>query len=668
MKMSVHQKPQSQIIQVLLPKPFQIPFDYRLPEGMTVCLGQYVQVPFGKQKVWGVVWKMNVVTDLLVHQIKDVLVVSALPIMTQKMRDFLTWVAGYTMAPLGSVLKMALSIPEALDPPKKKDVVCMEDLQFQPCALNNAQLKAGSLCANAVREKIFNPLVLEGVTGSGKTEVYFEGIKAAHDEGLQSLVLLPEISLSTQWVARFEKRFGVAPTLWHSDLTPKQRRVAWRSIAEGKAPVVVGARSALFLPYQNLGYLVVDEEHDHTYKQETGVIYQARDLAVMRAHMEGCPVVLASATPSLETLQNIDQGKYTHLQLPERHGAARIPDISLVDMRRHKTGDRLRWISKILQGEIKKTLEKGEQALLFLNRRGYAPLLICNGCGHHMECPNCSTWLVYHKGRNNLQCHHCGYHQRPPRECPECGELDSFMPCGSGVERIEEEVHHLFPKARVMLMTSDTLSAAKKAQEAIQAIQDRQVDLIIGTQVMAKGHHFPHLTCVGVIDGDIGLSGGDLRASEKTYQLLHQVGGRAGRSDLPGAVFIQTHCPDHPVMQALIQNDHKGFLTLETQNRALLDFPPFGKLASLIIAGKNAETTEQFVQQLARRVPHHADIEILGPSPAPLHQLHKWYRWRFLVKVKKHISPQKVLGQWLVNIPCPSNIRITVDIDPYSFF
>ena len=664
--MSAHQTPHTQIIQVLVPKPFPEPFDYKVPQGLIVSEGQYVQVSFGKQKLWGVVWKTGVQSSLAQDKIKEILSVSNLPPISKEVREFLIWTAGYTLAPLGSVLKMLLSVPDGLKTPKQETVP--EPMQFHPCTLNEAQALAGQEFRQSVKDQSFKTFVLEGVTGSGKTEVYFEGIKEAFDHGQQSLVLVPEISLSTQWVERFQKRFGVMPTLWHSDLTPKQRRVAWRAIADGTAKVIIGARSALFLPYKNLGYIVVDEEHDHSYKQETGVIYQARDLAVMRALKDHCPVVLSSATPSLETLQNIDQGKYIHLHLPERHGVATMPTLSLIDMRQHKTGSNLRWISKKLQAELVKTLERGEQSLLFLNRRGYAPLLICHACGHHVECPNCSTWLVYHKAKNILQCHHCQHHRAPPRECPECEELDSFSPCGPGVERIAEEVENLFPSARVMLMTSDTLSTSKKARESIQAIQNREVDIIIGTQVMAKGHHFPYLTCVGVIDGDIGLSGGDLRASEKTYQLLHQVGGRAGRSEFPGSVFIQTHCPEHPVMQSLIQSDHKGFLALETQCREQLHLPPFGKLASLIVSGKNAETTEQFVNHMASLRPHHPDVDILGPSPAPLHQLHKWYRWRFLVKVKKHISPQKVLTQWLEMAPCPSTIKITVDIDPYSFF
>ena len=657
------------IIKVLLPKPFFEPFDYRVPEGFDPSVGQYVLAPFGRQTVWGVVWQTHTTSTLPPEKIKPIQSISTLPPLSSSAKEFLEWTAHYTLAPLGSVLKMLLSVPEALVEPTSA-LSHAPALDFHPHTLNPSQLEAGNIFRQAIKNLAFKTFVLEGVTGSGKTEVYFEGIKEAYDQQKQSLILVPEISLSTQWVERFKERFGVEPTLWHSDLALGQRKKAWRSIAEGTAMVIIGARSALFLPYKNLGYIVVDEEHDHTYKQETNVIYQARDLAVMRGRMESCPVVLSSATPSLETLHNIDQGKYVRLHLPHRHGAASLPAITLVDMRQEKSqkGKSKQWISRSLQKGIEETLLRKEQTLLFLNRRGYSPLLICHACGHHMECPNCSTWLVYHKSKNLLQCHHCAYHIKTPTECPQCKEVETFLPCGPGVERIEEEVAGLFKEARVLVMTSDTLSSPKKTQECMRKIEEQEVDIIIGTQVMAKGHHFPLLTLVGVIDGDVGLSGGDLRAAEKTYQLLYQVGGRAGRTHLPGTVLIQTYCPDHPVMQAIKNYDQESFLSLETQSRKNLDLPPFGKLAALIVAGKNVIGTEKFLEILASNAPHHKDLEIFGPSPAPLHQLNQWHRWRFLVKAKKNLSPQKIITQWLKEIPIPSGIKLSIDIDPYSFF
>jgi primosomal protein N' (replication factor Y) len=656
----------STIIKVLLPKPFFEPFDYKVSASLTVSVGQYVLVPFGRQLLWGVVWETGIASALQDDKIKEIKEVSDLPPLSILTKNFLEWVAHYTLSPLGSVLKMLLSVPEALG--KKNDPDPASPLHFRPHTLNADQQEAGKAFREAIKSHTFKPFVLEGVTGSGKTEVYFEGIKEAYDQHKQSLILVPEISLSAQWVERFKERFGVEPTLWHSDLTPKQRKKAWLSIAQGTASVVIGARSALFLPYKNLGYIVVDEEHDHSYKQETSVIYQARDLSVMRGYMEGCPVVLSSATPSLETLHNIDQGKYVRVHLPNRHGESSVPTVTIVDMRykgKSKSGG---WISKTLQDAIHETVGRKEQTLLFLNRRGYSPLLICHGCGHRMECPNCSTWLVYHKSKHLLQCHHCTYHISVPKACPECHSEETLSPCGPGVERIEEEVSTLFPEGKLLVMTSDTLSSPKKVKECMRKIEEREVDIIIGTQVMAKGHHFPFLTLVGVIDGDMGLSGGDLRAAEKTYQLLYQVGGRAGRTHLPGSVLIQTYCPEHPVMHAIKNYDQESFLSLETQSRQALDLPPFGKLAALIVAGKNAVATEQFVKLLGSKAPRHSDLEILGPSPAPLHQLNQWHRWRFLVKAKKNLSPQKIITQWLKEIPTPSGIKVSVDIDPYSFF
>jgi primosomal protein N' (replication factor Y) len=657
-----HQK----IVKVLLPKPFAEPFDYKVPEDLAVSMGQYVLVPFGRQLLWGVVWEVEATSNILDDKLKPIKGVSSLPPLSPSMKAFLEWTAHYTLAPLGSVFKMVLSVPEALGGDSVVDVLPL--FNFQPHTLNADQQEAGKAFRNAIKSHIFRTFVLEGVTGSGKTEVYFEGIKEAYDQQKQSLILVPEISLSAQWVERFKERFGFEPTLWHSDLTPSQRKKAWRSIAEGTASVVIGARSALFLPYKNLGYIVVDEEHDHSYKQETNVIYQARDLAVMRGYLEKCPVVLSSATPSLETLHNIDQGKYIRLHLPNRHGEASVPTITIVDMRHRGKDMQGRWISKTLQSAIQETGARKEQTLLFLNRRGYAPLLICHACGHRMECPNCSTWLVYHKSKNLLQCHHCTYTIVVPKTCPECHIEETLSPCGPGVERIEEEVAMLFPEAKVLVMTSDTLSSPKKVRECMRKIEEREVDIIIGTQVMAKGHHFPFLTLVGVIDGDMGLSGGDLRSAEKTYQLLYQVGGRAGRTHLPGSVLIQTYCPEHPVMHAIKNYDQESFLALETQSRQALDLPPFGRLAALIVAGKNAVATEQFVKLLGSKAPRHSDLEILGPSPAPLHQLNQWHRWRFLVKAKKNLSPQKIIIQWLKDIPTPSGMKVAVDIDPYSFF
>lgn len=664
--MSAHYQLKPSIVRVLLPKPFHTPFDYFVPKESFVEVGHYVQVPFGKSLVWGVVWEANVLSTLPEHQIKEIRSISSLPPLSPAARKLLEWTARYTLAPLGSVLKMTISVPETLKESEKDFLSNAKSLDIKPSLLNHDQNFSATALKEAVVKKEFQPFLLEGVTGSGKTEVYFEGIKEAYGKGRQSLILVPEISLSAAWVDRFIDRFGITPTIWHSDITPAKKKKAWRSIVNGEASVIVGARSALFLPYQNLGYIVVDEEHDHSYKQETGVVYHARDVAVMRAQLEQCPIVLSSATPSLETLYNVQQGKYKHLILPERHGASTLPSVTLVDMKKVKGDKVIKWISPPLKEAIQKTLDNNEQSLLFLNRRGYAPLLICHACGHHMECPNCSTWLVYHKASQMMQCHQCNYSHKLPSHCPECNH-QGLSPCGPGVERIEEEIKTLFPNARLLIMTSDTLSSPKKTEASFKKIHGQEVDIIIGTQVMAKGHHFPFLTLVGVIDGDMSLGGGDLRAPEKTYQLLYQVGGRAGRQNLPGSVLIQTHTPEHPVMQAIQNYDHKRFLDLELESRSALKFPPFGKLAALIISGKDPSFLEKYVHEMARQIPHHEKVQVFGPAPAPLFKLHHWYRWRFLIKTEKEIGIQKVIKYWLDSLSIPSTLKITVDIDPYSF-
>ena len=421
------------------------------------------------------------------------------------------------------------------------------------------------------------------MTGSGKTEVYLEAVAECLRQGRQALVLLPEIALSSQWLERFERRFGVAPAVWHSDLTSRVRRVTWRAVAEGAAPVVVGARSALFLPFPDLGLVVIDEEHETAFKQEEGVVYHARDMAVVRARFCSAPAVLVSATPSLETLANVEAGRYRRLTLPTRHGGAVLPAVAAVDMRATPP-ERGRFLAPPLIAAVRDTLARGEQAMLFLNRRGYAPLTLCRHCGHRMQCPNCTAWLVEHRVRRALQCHHCGHTVPIPEECPACGAANSLVPVGPGVERITEEAAALFPDARRLVMASDTLPGPDAAAAAAHAIEAREVDLIIGTQIVAKGWHFPHLTLVGVVDADLGLAGGDLRAAERTVQLLHQVAGRAGRAEAPGRVLLQTFSPEHPVMQALVEGDLAAFMAREAAQRRPGHWPPYGRLAALIVS------------------------------------------------------------------------------------
>ncbi len=520
----------------------------------------------------------------------------------------------------------------------------------------NARIAAGG----------FNVTVIDGVPGSGKTEVYLEGIASTLRQGRQALVLLPEIALTTRWLERFEARFGARPALWHSDLSQSERRRAWRAVASGAARVVVGARSALFLPYPELGFVVVDEEHDPSYKQEDGVVYNARDMAVARGHLSGFPVALVSATPSLETVVNVDNGRYGRVHLPERHGAAGPPRIEAIDMRDAglPAGS---WLSPALAAAARETLAAGEQVMLFLNRRGYAPLTLCRGCGFRFECPDCSAWLVEHRRAGRLTCHHCGLSRGFPESCPDCGADDRFAACGPGVERLAEEVRGRFPDARLEIVASDTLSGPGATRELLARIEGREVDVLIGTQILAKGHHFPMLTLVGVVDADLGLDGGDLRAAERTYQLHFQVAGRAGRADRPGRVLLQTYLPDHPVMAALVSGDRDSFLDREKEARRRAGMPPFGRLASLIVSGRDERAAAAAARRLGASAPRGEGVSVLGPAPAPLSVLRGMHRFRLLLKAARNVPVQERVRGWLRESPPPSNVRVRVDIDPYSF-
>ena len=517
----------------------------------------------------------------------------------------------------------------------------------------------------------FSVTLLDGVTGAGKTEVYLEAVAAALEAGRQVLVLLPEIALTAQWLDRFRQRFGVAPTEWHSDLSQRQRRTAWRAVAEGEAKVVVGARSALFLPYRELGLIIVDEEHDLAFKQEDGVTYHARDMAIVRARLGRIPIVLVSATPSLETVTNVETGRFGRLHLPERHGAAVMPRVDLVDLRADPPprlpGLGPAWLSGTLRQALAETFAAGEQALLFLNRRGYAPLTLCRTCGHRLACPNCTAWLVAHRLAGRLQCHHCGHAAGLPRACPECGTEGSLAACGPGVERLLEEVTALFPDQRTRIVSSDTLTGPAAAAEFVRAMRDREIDLLIGTQVVAKGHHFPWLTLVGVVDGDLGLAGGDLRAAERTFQLLHQVAGRAGRAERPGRALVQTYDPGHPVMQALATGERDRFLETEAENRRAAGMPPFSRLAALILSCRDEGLLDRVCGALARAAPRGAGLEVLGPAPAPLAVLRRQHRRRFLLRAARSRPPQRILAGWLARVDLPAAVRLRIDIDPYSF-
>jgi primosomal protein N' (replication factor Y) len=721
--------PGARRVQVLLPLPLEGAYDYRVPEDVDIEPGAFVSVPFGRRDAVGVVWAEGGSDAVGDNRLKDVngrLAASALP---ENVRRFVDWVAAYTVSARGTVLRMAMSVPAALEPPRsrvayarvdpvpefretdarRRVLAVLADGPPRPAAdlareagvgtgvvagladagvlarvplvegpppapdpdcpgplLSAAQQATAQSLIDAVRAADYDVALLDGVTGAGKTEVYFEALAETFRQGRQALVLLPEIALTIDWLERFTTRFGAPPVQWHSDLTQSQRRRAWRTVASGEASVVVGARSALFLPFPRLGLIVVDEEHDPSYKQQDGVAYNARDMAVVRASIEGCPAVLASATPSLETVINVERGRYRRLALPDRHRAAAHPDVHIVDMRKTPPG-RGAWISPPLREALQETVAQGEQALLFLNRRGYAPLTLCRTCGYRFACPNCTAWLVSHRLARRLECHHCGYTANDPEACPQCGAEDALVACGPGVERLAEEATALLPDARLATLTSDDLRGPAAARELFRRVRDREVDVLIGTQLVAKGHHFPLLTLVGVVDADLGLTGGDLRAAERTYQLLHQVAGRAGRAEHPGRVFLQTYAPEHPVMAALADGARDRFLDEEAADREAGGWPPFGRLAALILSGPDPDLVDGAARALSRTAPRGEGIRVLGPAPAPLAMLRGRHRRRLLLKAARSVKLQGLIRAWIAQVRMPASVRLQVDIDPYSF-
>jgi primosomal protein N' (replication factor Y) (superfamily II helicase) len=715
-------------VPVLLPYPFPGPFDYLVPPGLTLNPGDVVLVPLNRRQEVGVVWDAPADQAVPEHKLKPVLDVIDTPPMGEALRRFVDWIAAYTLSPPGEVMAMALRVVSGnvrpvvryrradplptvrVTPPRQRVLDALAHLEprlgidllreasvspailrgmtesglviaeiaapdapfqradpdHQGSPLSDQQQGVAAALRKAAAARAFSVTLLDGVTGSGKTEVYLEAVAACLRAGRQALVMLPEIALSSQWIERFQRRFGVAPAVWHSDLPSRVRKITWQAVAEGTATVVVGARSALFLPFPDLGLIVVDEEHEAAFKQQDGVVYNARDMAVVRARFCHAPAVLVSATPSLETVANVEAGRYAHLRLPNRHGGASMPRIDLIDLR-ETPPDRGRFLAPPLIQAVRDTLARGEQAMLFLNRRGYAPLTLCRHCGHRMQCPNCTAWLVEHRTRGQLLCHHCGHTVPIPPECPACSAADSLTPVGPGIERITEEAALVFPDARRLIMASDTISGPHAAAAAAHAIEDRAVDLIIGTQLVAKGWHFPHLTFVGVVDADLGLAGGELRASERTVQLLHQVAGRAGRAEAPGRVMLQTFIPDHPVMQALLQGDLDAFMASEADSRRDGEWPPYGRLAALIVSADSAILADTVARDLGWAAPRGDGIVVLGPAPEPMSLLRGRHRRRLLLKVRRDVAVQPILRAWLGAVKVPRGGRVDVDVDPISF-
>jgi primosomal protein N' (replication factor Y) (superfamily II helicase) len=714
---------------VLLPYPFAGPFDYLVPPDLEPKPGDIVLVPLNRREEVGVVWDAPADDAVPAHKLKAIVGILGTPPMGDSLRRFIDWIAGYTLSPPGEVMAMALRVVSGtfarpvlryrradklptvrITPPRQRvlDVLGRQeprlaadllreagvsaailrgmaeaglltsetaapgapfqrpDPDYPGPALSARQQEVAAALRQSVADRVFSVTLLDGVTGSGKTEVYLEAVATCLRAGRQALVMLPEIALSSQWIERFQRRFGVAPAVWHSDLASGVRKITWAAVADGSAAVVVGARSALFLPFPDLGLVVVDEEHEAAFKQQDGVVYNARDMAVVRARLSGCPAILVSATPSLETVANMEAGRYGHQRLANRHAGASMPHIDLIDLR-ETPPDRGRFLAPPLIEAVRQTLARGEQAMLFLNRRGYAPLTLCRHCGHRMQCPNCTAWLVEHRTRSQLLCHHCGHTIPIPPECPACSARDSLTPVGPGIERITEEAALVFPQARRLIMASDTISGPHAAAAAAHAIEAREVDLIIGTQLVAKGWHFPHLTFVGVVDADLGLAGGELRASERTVQLLHQVAGRAGRAEAPGRVMLQTFIPDHPVMQALLQGDLDAFMASEAESRRDGEWPPFGRLAALIVSADSAIMADTVARDLGWSAPRGDGIVVLGPAPAPMALLRGRHRRRLLLKVRRDVPVQPILRAWLAAVRVPGGARVDVDVDPISF-
>ena len=538
---------------------------------------------------------------------------------------------------------------------------------FAVPTLSEGQASAAEKLRAAVSDGAFSVTLLEGVTGSGKTEVYFEAVAETLRTGRQVLVMLPEIALTKTFLDRFEARFGARPAEWHSDAPPKMREKVWRQAADGRVRVVAGARSSLFLPFADLGLIIVDEEHDPAYKQEDGVRYHARDMAIVRGSLGSAPVIVASATPSVETQVNAATDRFAHVLIPERHGEAVLPDLRLIDMRANPP-ERGGFLSPIMLAAMERALERGEQSLLFLNRRGYAPLTLCRVCGYRYQCPNCSTWLVEHRFRRSLQCHHCGHSERAPDHCRDCGTLDHLVPCGPGVERLAEEVDARFPTARIVVLSSDIQGGARRVKLELEAIAEGQADIVIGTQMVAKGHNFPALSLVGVVDADLGLAHGDPRAAERTYQTLTQVTGRAGRFGLKSLGLLQTYQPDHPVMRAIVGGDQQAFYEREIAERRRDALPPFGRLAAIIVSAETREDAEAYARKLRRAAPDVAGIEVLGPAEAPLALIRGRYRFRLLIRGDLKSNLQSYIRVMREDAGAErGTVRVAVDIDPQSF-
>ncbi|MDB4052558.1 primosomal protein N' [Octadecabacter sp.] len=720
------------LVGVLTAQPIDRMLDYKAPEG-GCYLGAFVEVPLGPRKVLGVVWGAGK-GDWDYAKTRSVIRALDVAPMADEMRQFLQKAADYTLTPMSAMLRLATRAPGLGDAPSMRKVyrlgseeptrmtdartkvldvlreygglaftlkevadtagvtssvvkglvklgaVSEEDSprdlpyprldpDYSSKELTQDQLVGAKVLREAVASGKYGTTLLKGVTGSGKTEVYLEAVAECLRKGRQALVLLPEIALTAEFLTRVEARFGMKPAEWHSGVTMTERRRCWRMVGQGEAQLIVGARSALFLPYRDLGLIVVDEEHDTSYKQEDGVLYNARDMTVLRASLNAAQVVLASATPSLESWANVEAGKYARVTLVSRYGVAVMPKMSAIDMRIEDLPGS-RWISPTLQKMVESRLEKGEQSLLFLNRRGYAPVTICRACGHQIGCDDCDATMVEHRFLKRLMCHQCGETKPMPSVCPSCEAVDKLAPVGPGVERMAEEAQALFPDARVATLSSDLYGSARALKEHIESIARGEADVIVGTQLVAKGHNFPKLTLVGVIDADLGLQGSDLRAAERTFQLMRQVAGRAGRADIPGEAVLQTFQPEHPVIGAILGGDEEAFWAAEAGERRAAGVPPYGRMAGIVLSSQNVQEVFDLGTQMARNDGPLRKIgaQVYGPAPAPIARIRGRHRVRLLVKAEKSAPLQQALAVWAAQFKLPGDLRMAIDIDPQSFY
>ena len=652
---------------VIVPVPVEKDFIYKCPENVNIKVGSVVLIPFGNKAekiglVFEIVQDHKVTIEL--RKIKKIIRSLDNIVLKKSLVKFISWVSNYNLYSKGMIFKMIIPNKKIIDFSKKNNLEYL-NIKSSKIILNSEQKTAFKIIKKFLINKP-KTILLEGVTGSGKTEVFFKSIDFILKSDLQVLILLPEISLTPQIEKRFIKHFGFHPDIWHSKISESKKRKIWQNCFLGKAKIIIGARSSLFLPYKNLGLIIVDEEHDNSYKQEDGVRYHARDMAIVRSSIESIPIILSSATPSIETYNNAIKKKYEHVFLSKQYSGYELPRITLIDLNKNKLKNN-KWISDQIIEKINLSLKNKEQSLLFLNRRGYSPLILCGECGYKYKCDNCSSWLVLHNKKNILLCHHCGFSKSIKKVCIKCKSDNSLKYIGPGIERVAEEIKNKFPKAKIETMSSDSLNTTKKINIMINRIEEKKIDILVGTQIIAKGYHFPNLSFVGVIDADAGLRGGDLRASENTFNLLQQVGGRAGRTKSIGEVYIQTYFNENKIIKSLQKRDREFFLKETLNERKKFNLPPFGSLVALIFSGSNQITISNFIKNVINNLPKDKNIIVLGPIEAPIFLLRGKYRFRLLLKGQNKRDLNNYVSKLLTKSIQNNQVMITVDVDPYSF-